>query len=99
MAGLELQIFWTPAVSVTIKSHARGTNATSASTGFPTLGVGPLIAPEPDGDGRTLDSFVVSCIFKMTVTARHKAIAASIWFAIPNKGQSELIPPSGSRTP
>ena len=35
----------------------------------------------------------------MMVVARHSAMAASIWLAMPNSGQSELMPPSGSRTP
>ena len=40
-----------------------------------------------------------NCIFKIMVVARHNAMAASIWLAMPNSGQSELMPPSGSRTP
>src|SRR5579864_4639974 len=35
----------------------------------------------------------------MIEVATHSATAASNWFAIPNSGHSELIPPSGSRTP
>ncbi len=33
------------------------------------------------------------------VVATHRAIALSNWFAMPNSGHSELIPPSGSSTP
>ena len=40
-----------------------------------------------------------SCIFSRIVVARQSAMAASIWLAMPNSGQSELMPPSGSRTP
>ena len=40
-----------------------------------------------------------SCSLRITVVARHKAMLASNWFAMPKSGQSELMPPSGSRTP
>ena len=37
--------------------------------------------------------------FTRIVVATQSAIAASIWFAIPNSGQRLLIPPSGSIVP
>src|SRR5207253_10818738 len=35
----------------------------------------------------------------MMVVATHRATVASNWLEMPNSGQSELIPPSGSFTP
>ena len=35
----------------------------------------------------------------MIVVPRQRPIAASIWLAMPNSGQSDLMPPRGSRTP
>ncbi len=37
--------------------------------------------------------------FTSTVVATHSAIAASIWFAMPNSGHRLLMPPSGSIVP
>ena len=39
------------------------------------------------------------CILSRMVVATHSAMAASNWLEMPNSGHSELIPPSGSRTP
>jgi hypothetical protein len=38
-------------------------------------------------------------ILMMIVVPTQSATAASNWFAMPNSGQSELMPPSGSVTP
>ena len=37
--------------------------------------------------------------FTRIVVASASAVEASSWFAMPNSGQSELMPPSGSTTP
>ena len=46
-----------------------------------------------------IQTYRMRCILIRIVVATHSAIAANNWLAIPNSGQSELIPPSGSRTP
>ena len=38
-------------------------------------------------------------ILNSTTVHRMSAIAASIWFAVPNSGHSVQMPPSGSITP
>jgi len=43
--------------------------------------------------------YFAPCILIRIVVATHSAIAASNWFAMPNSGHSELMPPSGSITP
>src|SRR6185436_1680850 len=43
--------------------------------------------------------YLIFPILMMMVVLTHSAMAASSWFAMPNSGQSELMPPSGSITP
>ncbi len=43
--------------------------------------------------------YFAPCILTRIVVATHSAMLASNWFAMPNNGHKELMPPSGSRTP
>ena len=83
MRGSGEPIFCTLAVMVTVSNQASGINVTSAMA----------------GDVRMPANRRLSCILRMTVVARQRAMAARSWLAMPKSGQSELMPPSGSRTP
>ena len=48
---------------------------------------------------QVIHMYFAPCILSRMVVATHSAMAASNWLAMPNSGHSELMPPSGSRTP
>src|SRR4030095_5075561 len=70
----------------------------SAAKTFCQPAVSVVAASQTRGSSVT-QAYFAFFILMMTVVPTVSAIAARSWLLMPNIGQSELIPPSGSRTP